>query len=69
MVYQYVFSPEFRNRIRGLYEPCLEMQADLESEKRAFQRQWNKREKQIDRAIGSTEGLFGDLQGILGNGL
>ena len=68
-VYQYVFGPEFRNRIRGLVEPCLEMQSDLEAEKRAFQRHWNKRQKQLDRALGSTTGLFGDLQGIIGNGL
>jgi len=69
LVYQYVFGPEFRNRVRGLVEPCLEMQDDLEAEKRAFNRHWNKRQKQLDRALGSTTGLFGDLQGIIGNGL
>ena len=69
LVYNYVFSAEFRNRVRGLVEPYIEMQADLESEKRAFNKHWNKRQKQLDRAIASTTGLFGDLQGIIGNGL
>lgn len=69
LVYNYLSGPEFRNRIRGLVEPYIEMQADLESEKRAFNRHWNKRQKQLDRAISSTTGLYGDLQGIIGNGL
>ncbi|NOY28669.1 MAG: DUF2130 domain-containing protein [Planctomycetes bacterium] len=69
IVYSYLFGPEFRNRVRGLVEPYVEMQTDLESEKRAFQRHWNKRQKQLDRALASTTGLYGDLQGILGSGL
>lgn len=69
LVYNYLSGPEFRNRVRGLVEPYLEMQADLEAEKRAFNRHWNKRQKQLDRAITSATGLYGDLQGIIGNGL
>lgn len=69
LVYNYLSGPEFRNRVRGLVEPYLEMQADLEAEKRAFNRHWNKRQKQLDRAISSATGLYGDLQGIIGNGL
>ncbi|MCH7750714.1 MAG: DUF2130 domain-containing protein [Planctomycetes bacterium] len=69
LVYNYLSGHEFRNRIRGLVEPYIEMQADLESEKRAFNKHWNKRQKQLDRAISSTTGLFGDLQGIIGNEL
>ena len=59
----------YRNRVRGLVEPFVEMQKDLETEKRSFQRLWNKRQKQLDRALGSTSGLYGDLQGIIGSTL
>lgn len=69
LVYGYLSGTEFRNRIRGLVEPYIEMQADLESEKRAYNKHWNKRQKQLDRAITSTTGLYGDLQGIIGNGM
>ena len=69
LVYNYISSGEFALRVKGIVSPYIEMQADLESEKRAFNRQWNKRQKQLDRAIASTTGLFGDLQGIVGNGL
>ncbi len=69
LVYNYLSGSEFRNRIRGLVEPYIEMQTDLEAEKRAFNRHWNKRQKQLDRALASTTGLYGDLQGIIGSSL
>lgn len=68
-VYTYLAGPEFRNRIRGLMEPFIDMQADLEAEKRAYNKHWNKRQKQLDRALASTTGLYGDLQGIIGSEL
>ena len=69
LVYAYLSGPEFRNRVRGLVEPYAEMQADLDAEKRAYNKHWNKRQKQLDRALASTSGLYGDLQGIIGTGL
>ncbi len=69
VLYGYLSGPEFRNRIEGLLEPFQTMREDLDSEKRSMQRLWAKREKQIERAMGSTSGLYGDLQGIVGAGL
>ncbi len=69
LVYNYIHSAEFSNRVRGVVKPYIDMQADLETEKRAITRQWNKRQKQLEQAIASTVGLFGDLQGIMGSGL
>lgn len=69
LVYNYIHSSEFSNRVRGVVKPYIEMQAGLEKEKRAITLQWNKRQKQLDQAIASTVGLFGDLQGIMGTGL
>jgi len=69
LVYNYIHSAEFSNRVRGVVKPYIEMQAGLEKEKRAITLQWNKRQKQLDQAIASTVGLFGDLQGIMGTGL
>ncbi|MCG8448755.1 MAG: DUF2130 domain-containing protein [Pirellulales bacterium] len=69
MVYNYLAGPEFRNRVQGIAAAFIQLQQDLDAEKRAFQTRWNKREKQIERALMSTTGLYGDLQGIIGNGL
>lgn len=45
------------------------MQGDLEREKKASTKQRAKREEQIERVIGATVGMYGDLQGIAGKSL
>ncbi len=66
LVYNYLSSPEFQQRVGGVVEAFITMRDDLESEKRSMKRIWSKREKQLDRAITHTAGLYGDLQGIIG---
>jgi hypothetical protein len=41
----------------------------IEAEKRATQRHWARRERQIERALASTAGLYGDIEGIVGRGI
>jgi hypothetical protein len=43
------------------------MREDLEAEKRALQKHWSRREKELDRAIGCTAALYGSVQGIAGS--
>ncbi len=69
LVYKYLASSEFAHRVGGIAEAFITMQTDLESEKRAFKKQWSKREKQLERAITNTASLYGDLQGIIGASL
>ncbi len=45
------------------------MQDDLSSERRVITKQWEKRQKQIDRVMVSTVGMYGDLQAIAGTTL
>ena len=69
LVYNYLSSREFLSCVEGIVEAFITMQTDLESEKRSMKRLWNKREKQIDRAITNTASLYGDLQGIIGDAM
>jgi len=69
MVYQYLTGSRFRQRIQAIVEAFVAMQEDLNAEKRSAQRQWAKRQTQIERVIDSTAGLYGDLQGIAGKTL
>ena len=41
------------------------MRADLDQERRAAERAWAKRAKQIDAVILNVSGFYGDLQGLL----
>jgi hypothetical protein len=68
-LFQYLSGTEFRQRMEGIIEAFVTLQTDLESEKRSMQRLWNKRAKQIGRAMCSTVGLYGDVGGILGPSL
>mgnify|MGYP000387886017 CR=1 FL=1 len=63
-LYNYVASPAFAQRMRTVIESFATMQSELESEKRALQRIWAKRQVQIDRAMKSMTTVVGELQGI-----
>jgi hypothetical protein len=69
LVYQYLTGPRFRHRVEAIVEKFVDMQADLDREKRAMTRLWAKREAQIQGVIESTVGMYGDLQGIAGRAL
>ena len=45
------------------------MQSDLEAEKRAMNKLWKKREKEIMNVISATTDMYGSIQGISGNAI
>jgi hypothetical protein len=69
LVYNYLTGPEFKNRVSAIIEAFRSMHEDLEAEKRAMQRIWEKRAKQIEKVISNTSGMYGDLEGLAGNAL
>lgn len=69
MMYAYLSGQEFRQRIEAIVESFSAMKEDLDSEKRAMEKIWSKREKQIERVLLNTSRLYGELQGIIGQSL
>ena len=69
MIYQYLTGPRFRHRVEAIVEAFTTMQQDLDKERKAIMKQWAKREAQIERVMGATVGMYGDLQGIAGKSL
>lgn len=69
LIYQYLTGPRFRQRVEAIVEAFSSMQDDLNKEKKAIQKQWAKREVQIDNVMKATVGMYGDLQGIAGKSL
>ena len=69
LIYKYLSGPEFRHRVEAIVETFVSMKDDLDSEKRAMERAWAKREKQIQRVVHNTSGMYGDLQGLIGTSL
>jgi hypothetical protein len=69
MVYQYLTGPRFRQRVEAIVEAFSSMQEDLDKERKVIMKQWSKRQEQIERVMGGTIGMYGDLQGIAGKSL
>ncbi|MGQ9652332.1 MAG: DUF2130 domain-containing protein [Phycisphaerae bacterium] len=69
LVYQYLTGPRFRLRVQAIVEAFSTMQEDLEKERKAITKQWEKRREQLDRVMYATVGMYGDLQGIAGKTL
>lgn len=69
LLYRYLSGPEFRHRVEAIVETFVGMKGDLDSEKRAMERAWAKRDKQIERVVHNTSGMYGDLQGLIGTSL
>ena len=64
LLYNYLCSSHFAQRLRAVVEAVDCMRRDLDAEKRAMQRLWAKREVQIERASASMFAMCGELQGI-----
>jgi hypothetical protein len=66
VLFAYVTGSEFRHRVEAIVRTFIDMQAELDEEKRVAARRWARREKQITRVVDCTSGMYGDLQGMLG---
>lgn len=65
-LYQYLAGVEFKQKIEGIVEAFTSMQDQLNKERRVMERHWKQREKEIERVVKNTVGLYGDMQGIIG---
>jgi hypothetical protein len=69
LMYRYLTGAQFRHRVSAVVERFMEMQSDLERERRSTMKQWAKREQQMRGVIDSMAGMVGDLQGIAGKAI
>lgn len=69
ILYSYLTGAEFRQRVEGVIEAFTSMKEDLEAEKRAMNKHWAKRDKQIAQVVENMAAMYGDIQGISGNAL
>jgi hypothetical protein len=65
-LYPCLAGTEFKQKIEGIVDAFPGMQEQINRERRAMGKQWKEREKQIERVVKNTVGLYGDMQGIIG---
>lgn len=69
LLYDYIAGPEFQDRMKHIVDTFIAMKSDLDGERRAMERLWKQREKQIEKIILNTTSLHGELGGIVGRDL
>ena len=69
LLYGFLTSNEFRLQIEGIVEGFTTMKGDLDAEKRAMQRIWKTREKQLEKVLTNTLNMYGSIKGIAGNAI
>ena len=69
ILYDYLTSTEFRFQFESILNSFVELKSELESEKRAMNKIWKKREKEIENVLLSMTNMYGSLQGIAGSAM
>ena len=69
LLYDYLSGAAFHQRIEAIVEAFSTMQNQLHGERRAMERLWREREKQIERVITHTAGMYGEMRGLIGSTL
>ncbi|MEW5890009.1 MAG: DUF2130 domain-containing protein [Pseudomonadota bacterium] len=69
VLYRYLAGDAFRQKVSGIVEAFTALQDQLARERRAMERIWKEREKQIERVVFNTIGMYGEMRGILGGSL
>jgi hypothetical protein len=66
VIQRYLSSTEFRHRFEAIIEAFQTMSSDLATEKRAAERHWAQREKQLQLVIENVSGMYGELRAVTG---
>lgn len=69
LLYDYLTSNTFRFQVEAIVEGFTHMKSGLDKEKRAMQKIWKEREKQIEKVITNTIDMYGSIKGIAGNAI
>jgi hypothetical protein len=66
MLYSYLTGNEFRQSIETIVEGFLSMKNNITKERVQMEKMWKEREKQLEKVLLSTSGLYGSIKGIAG---
>lgn len=66
MLYNYLTGIEFRQNIEAIVEGFISMKNSITRERVQMEKIWKEREKQLDKVLMSTSGLYGSIKGIAG---
>ena len=69
MLYGYLTSQEFSSKINMMVDVFANLKSGIDSERRAMEKNWKKREKDLERATFAVTGMYGELESLMGQAL
>jgi hypothetical protein len=66
LLYSYLTGIEFRQQIETIAEGFVAMRNSITRERMQMEKLWKEREKQLEKVLISTSGLYGSIKGIAG---
>lgn len=66
LLYEYMTGVEFRGQVEAIVEGFSTMKQSIDREKMQMQKMWKEREKQLEKVLVNTVGLYGSVKGIAG---
>lgn len=66
LLYDYLTGNEFRGQVEAIVEGFMAMKTAITKERAQMEKQWREREKQLDKVLLATSGMFGSVKGIAG---
>ncbi|MBP6432270.1 MAG: DUF2130 domain-containing protein [Ferruginibacter sp.] len=69
MLYDYLTGNEFRGQMESIVEGFMAMKQSIMKERIQMEKLWKEREKQLEKVLLSTSGMYGSVKGIAGAGV
>ncbi|HMI78003.1 MAG TPA: DUF2130 domain-containing protein [Ferruginibacter sp.] len=66
MLYDYLTGNEFRGQMEAIVEGFMAMKQGIMKERIQMEKIWKEREKQLEKVLISTSGMYGSVKGIAG---
>ena len=66
MLYDYLCGNEFRGQMEAIVEGFVAMKQGITKERIQMEKIWKEREKQLEKVLISTSGMYGSVKGIAG---
>ena len=66
MLYDYLTGNEFRGQMEAIVEGFMAMKQSIMKERIQMEKLWKEREKQLEKVLLSTSGMYGSVKGIAG---
>ncbi len=66
MLYDYLTGIEFRGQVEAITEGFMAMKQGITKERIQMEKIWKEREKQLEKVLISTSGMYGSVKGIAG---